>query len=244
MAILKDKITVILNVYKRPEYLKEQIAALENQTLKPDEIMIWYNKPEEGEQYDFTNLGYKVSTNNHNFMFHGRFAYGLLAQTEYIAFFDDDTIPGPRWLESCMNEIQKEDLILGCAGVYLTSDNYSSHAKIGWNGTNNSELRYVDLVGHGWFMKRSTLNYLWREDPISWLNGEDIQLSLRAYRLGGIKTAVPPHPSDNKDIWGSISGMEKGNDIKASWRRGNHFTLRDQIVIESIKQGYIKVKDR
>ena len=75
-------ITVILNCYKRPQYLQEQIKSILNQSTPPEDIWIWYNKPEDQEQYDLSNLGCKVVTCNHNYKFHGRFAYGLLAQTE------------------------------------------------------------------------------------------------------------------------------------------------------------------
>ena len=98
-------ITVILNCYKRPEYLKEQIEAIKNQSVPIEDIWIWYNKPEDQEQFDLSGLGCKVATCNHNFKFHGRFAFGLLAQTEYVAYFDDDTITGPKWFENCLNAI-------------------------------------------------------------------------------------------------------------------------------------------
>lgn len=237
-------ITVILNCYKRPQYLKEQIESIRNQSIPPEDIWIWYNKPEDGEQYDLTYLGCKVATCNHNFKFHGRFAFGLLAQTEYVAFFDDDTLPAPKWFESCINELKNEDLILGTTGVRYDGDAYDPHTKFGWNGVNNNTLEYVDLVGHTWFMKRSTLKYLWYETPISWENGEDIQLSGFAYKYGNIKTAVPPHPKNNLDIWGSVKGMDYGNDSKASHWKSNHSSLRNQISNTLIKSGYIKVIDR
>ena len=74
-----NNITVILNCYKRPEYLKEQIEAIENQTIKPKEIWIWYNAPENSKQIDLNeNFGkYKIIQSNHNFKFHARFAMGL-----------------------------------------------------------------------------------------------------------------------------------------------------------------------
>ena len=236
-------ITVILNCYKRPEYLQEQINAIKNQSVQPEDIMIWYNKPEEGEQYDLSNLGCKVATCNHNFKFHGRFAFGLLAKTKYVAYFDDDTIPGPKWFESCLNEIKKENLILGTTGILYKSNNYN-HIKIGWNGVKNNTLEYVDLVGHAWFMERSTLKYLWYEDPISWENGEDIQLSGFAYKYGGIKTAVPPHPQNDDTNWGSIKGMDYGNDKNASHWKGQHYGLRDHISTTLMNGGYTKVIDR
>ena len=71
-------ITVILNCYKRPEYLKEQIESIENQTIKPKEIWIWYNNPEDSEQIDLSKeFGeYKIITSNHNFKFHGKICLG------------------------------------------------------------------------------------------------------------------------------------------------------------------------
>ena len=237
-------ITVILNCYKRPEYLKEQIEAIKNQSVPIEDIWIWYNKPEDHEQFDLSGLGCKVATCNHNFKFHGRFAFGLLSQTEYVAYFDDDTIPGPKWFENCLNELQNEDLILGTTGVKYKGDAYDPHVKIGWNGVKNDKLEYVDLVGHAWFMKRSTLQYLWQENPISWENGEDIQLSGFAYKYGNIQTAVPPHPINDLEIWGSIKGMDYGNDKKASHWKSNHSPLRNHISTTLINSGYKKVIDR
>jgi glycosyltransferase involved in cell wall biosynthesis len=235
-------ITAILNCYKRAEYLPEQISAIKNQSFPVEEIMIWSNKPEEGEQYNLDNLGVKSAYANHNFKFHGRFAFGLLAKTEYVAFFDDDTIPGPKWFESCLDNM-KENLILGSTGVRYLGNAYTPHKKFGWNAENNTQLEYVDLVGHSWFMKRSTLQYLWYENPISWDNGEDIQLSGFAYKYGGIKTAVPPHPPENKDIWGSTKG-EYGFDSNASHWKSNHGDLRNYISKELMDNGYIKFIDR
>jgi len=240
-------ITVILNCYKRPNYLHQQIEAIRNQTIAPTDIWIWYNKPEDGEQYDLTNMGCKVVTSNYNFKFHGRFSFGLLAQTKYIAFFDDDTIPGNKWFENCLNTIEAGyDGILGSTGIYLNSSNYQQHQKIGWNGTHNIEPYKVDLVGHSWFMNKNYLRHMWTENPISWENGEDIQLSFLAKMIGGIDTFVPPHPENDIELWGSIPslGSTYGNDDKSSWRKFNHMKLRDEIVTTYIKKGYVTVKNR
>lgn len=236
-------ITVILNSYKRAQYLPEQIQAIKNQTVPAEEIMIWSNKPEDSTQYNVDDLGVKVAYANHNFKFHARFAFGLLAKTEYVAFFDDDTIPGPKWFESCLKH-SKEDIILGSTGVRYLGDAYDPHEKYGWNGIKNDKLEDVDLVGHSWFMKRSTLKYLWQQDPISWENGEDIQLSGFSYLYGNIKTAVPPHTLENKEEWGSIKGMDYGNDQNASHWKSNHSPLRNEISSTLINQGYKKVIER
>ena len=232
-------ITVILNCYKRPEYLQEQIEAIKNQTIPVDDIIIWYNKPEGEEQYDITDLGCKVIICNHNFKFHGRFTAGLLAKTKYVAFFDDDTIPGNKWFENCLSTIKNgHNGILGSAGVRLLKDKYNPHRKIGWNGIQSNKVEEVDLVGHAWFLERKYLSYMWDFEPVSWENGEDIQLSAFSKIKAGIKTFVPPHPNDNMELWGSIKGMEYGNDIHASGFLSNHSNVRDQIVVKCKEIGW------
>ena len=229
-------ITVILNCYKRPEYLQEQIQAIKSQTIDVDDIWIWYNKPESGDQYDLSSLGCKVITCNHNFKFHGRFALGLLAKTKYVAFFDDDTIPGERWFENCLNTIEDGyNGILGTTGIYLHSDMYNPHQKYGWNSNlgGNAETVEVDLVGHAWFLERNWLQYMWKEYPISWENGEDIQLSAFSKIYGNIHTYVPPHPPNDQSLWGSTKG-NYGNDTNASHIKSNHTPLRNSIVNELI----------
>lgn len=237
-------ITAILNCYKRPEYLSEQIDAIKEQTIPAEDIRVWYNKPEQGTQYNIDRLGVTVAYSNSNLKFHARFAYGLLAKTEYVAFFDDDTIPGKNWFKSCIDQIEKENLILGTTGVRYEGSAYDPHTKFGWNGVKSDKLEYVDLVGHAWFMRRDTLKYLWEQYPISWENGEDIQLSGFAYKYGGIKTAVPPHTENNKESWGSIDGYKKGDDKNASHWISNHSLLRNSIAETIMNQGYKKVIDR
>lgn len=236
-------ITVILNCYKRPEYLQEQIDAIKNQSIPPEDIMIWYNKPEDESQYDLTNLGCKVATCNHNFKFHGRFAYGLLAKTKYIAYFDDDTIPGKDWFKNCLNTINSGyNGILGTTGVVLTGNNYDSHYKVGWNGNQINEIKEVDLVGHAWFFERKFLHYLWIEEPISWENGEDMQLSFYAQKHGNIKTYVPPHPPNQSHLYGSLpnKGMKYGMDNKGNSisKFNHHKNLRNEIASKLINQGW------
>lgn len=243
-----NNITVILNVYKRVQYLKQQIDAIESQTVKPKDIWIWYNKAEDREQVDLNkDFGkYRIINSNYNFKFHARFALALLAQSGYIAVFDDDTIPGNRWFENCFNTLkEKGNVILGCSGIYLrTNENYRTYKKIGWNGQKSNEPLKADLVGHAWFFKKEILRYLFSEEPYSWDNGEDIQLSFLSYLKAGIETFVPPHPAGDKSLWGSILGQEFGGDENASCKTPRHYAVRDMVVKKYIDRGYIPVKFR
>lgn len=209
-------ITVVLNCYKRPEYLQEQIKALRSQTVKPDAIWLWVNSTDENKGYDFESLGLdKVFISDTNCKYHARFAIGLLARTEYVAFFDDDTIPGTQWFENCVDTMKTHPGIMGGVGIVIHNKNYMTRTRIGWP-SNNEEPVEVDLVGHAWFMKREHLNYLWHEVPYTLENGEDIQLSYLAQKYGGVKTYVPPHPKDKPELNSSLKAWEYGNDSKAS----------------------------
>lgn len=238
------KITTILNCYKRPEYLKEQIKAIKQQTIE-SEILIWYNKPEDAQQYDITNLGVKTITCNFNFKFYGRFAAALLAKTKFVSVFDDDTIPGNKWYENCIASICEKPGIYGTSGVVLHEDRYTPNHKVGWNGKfPNQEIQEVDLVGHAWFLEKKHLEYMWREEPISWDNGEDMHLSYCAQKFGNIKTYVPPHPHKDFEMWGSKKGHEYGTDLNASWRKQEHMKIRNQIASDQIKKGWKILKHK
>ncbi len=63
-------ITVILNGYKRAENLNEQLEALKNQTLPPDEILFWYNNPGDNDLINY-DIGTEIAGAycNYNFGF-------------------------------------------------------------------------------------------------------------------------------------------------------------------------------
>tara|TARA_R110001592_G_scaffold338511_1_gene625602 strand:+ start:369 stop:1931 length:1563 start_codon:yes stop_codon:yes gene_type:complete len=246
-SLLQDEtITVVLNCYRRPEYLEEQLRSLKNQTIKPDEIWIWVNYHEDNRDVDFSKFDCdRVIKNNYNWKFYGRFAGALLSSNKYIAMFDDDTIPGSMWLENCLSTMKTHEGVLGGAGVILPGDRYYGHTRYGWS-SENQEVVEVDLVGHAWFFKREWLKYLWMEKPFTWENGEDIQFSYCVQKYGGIRTYCPPHPKENRELFSSLKGYEMGVDEKATSRVRNHhifYAQRDACVKNAILNGWKIVKD-
>lgn len=223
-------ITAILNSYKRPKNLNEQIIALQNQTIPAREIMIWHNHPGDDlpmnyEVSKFTKSAY----NNFNYGVWARFAFALNAQTEYICIFDDDTIPGSRWFENCLGQMRKQEALLGTIGILYTdppepmapsASYYNNFIRIGWDELGNREESVeVDFVGHAWFFKREWLTAFWRELPSPEFNlcGEDMHFSYMLQKHLGIPTIVPPHPKNQRDLWGSVRGNELGNDDASLW---------------------------
>ena len=201
---MSKKITVILNGYRRPHTLKAQMVALGQQTVPPESVMFWQNKDSD-EKFDYSLLqSCVVTVSNANFGVWARFAHALNATTEYVCVFDDDTIPGSKWLENCLDTIEKEEGLLGTIGVIFKDDNYTSYDRHGWSNP-NEQTKQVDIVGHSWFFKREWLGAFWREAPIpeSRICGEDMHFSYSIQKYLGLGTFVPPHPIDDKEMWGS-----------------------------------------
>jgi hypothetical protein len=217
-----EDITAILTLYKRPQYLEEQLIAIQNQTIPPKEIFILKNTV---ENINFPNISSNLLKNvtiinsSKNFGVWGRFALGLLANTKYICVFDDDTIPGKKWFENCLNSMNIKEGLYGTVGLIFQNDCYESNIRFGWPNPNNN-IQQVDIVGHNWFLKREWLHYLWEYSPNYNINlkyGEDISLSFYLQKHN-IPTLVPPHPHGEEDYYGSIpyKAAQYGGDVNAT----------------------------
>jgi len=241
-------ISIILNVYKRPDMLEKQINAILNQsiTIEPKNIHIWYNKSDVA-QYAPKNNKIKTYYANYNTKFFGRFLIPQLITTPFVAMFDDDVLPQKNWFKNCLNTIESNESngILGGSGVILKSKSYTPFEKVGWNGKHNDKIRRVDLVGHAWFFRQEWGKYLWYEKPYSWDNGEDIMFSYLAQKYGNINTFVPPHPENNKEMWSTDSKISTkvGGDKNSSWRKGSHLKLRNEICKYCINNGWKTVNN-
>ena len=229
-----NDITVILNCYRRPQYLRSQILAILEQSVKPKEIWIWMNQSDELSFFDWTEVeklidehNIRTVPSNYNWKYCGRFALACLVDTPYTAIFDDDTIPGTRWFENCLETHQNTSGIMGGVGVCLHTDStYQPNTRYGWVSANKETVE-VDLVGHAWFFPAEYIKYMWMEKPI-WDNGEDMHFSAMCQIHGGIKTYVPPHPIRDTSLWSSLHGVQLGVDSVASSATKNHAEFYQQ----------------
>jgi hypothetical protein len=207
-------ISVILTAWNRPQYLEEQVNAVLSQTVKPYEIILWYNKPpkkfgifKQKQSVDFKNSDkVKKIICDFNFGIVPRFSIASCADGEYVSIFDDDTIPGNRWFENCLQFVDSEKCILGTIGLrYLSLKNDrvdTEKPRMGWEGKNEN-LEFVDLVGHSWFFRKEWAKYFWLEEPLIKTFGEDIHFCAMLQKKG-VRAACPPHPASEKELWGSL----------------------------------------
>ena len=233
-------ITAILNGFRRPQHIQMQINHILNQTVKPEEIWLWRNYHEDWNVDLDTLQGInKYCDSNHNWKYFGRFTLAMMAQTEFVAFFDDDTIPGNMWFENCVNTHSQVNGILGGVGlVYNNANTYANHIRYGWPSNNEDTLK-VDLVGHAWFVKKDYLRYVWLEEPATYDTGEDMHLSYICKKYGGIETFVPPHPKLQPDMSSSLYhkfGVDDKTDSVIN--HASHFPLRNAAFREYIRRGW------
>ncbi len=239
-------ITVILNAYRRPKILQHQINYILNQSIKPNEIWLWQNyHPEwsitENSEISKINGIDRYVISNYNWKYLGRFSLAMLAQTDYVALFDDDTIPGVDWFKNCIDTLNDTpNSVLGGVGlIHNNTRQYMNHSRVGWP-SNNANIEKVDLIGHAWFVPRKYLKYLWYEDPVTLETAEDMHLCYTLQKYGNIQAVVPPHPANNKNMHSSLFGYELGVDhtTPSVNSQAAFFSLRDYCLQEYCKRGW------
>ena len=242
---MEPNITAVVNVFRRENILEQQINAIREQSIPPKSIIIWNNGNKNIDLTKYKNDSfYKVFDCNYNSGVWSRFLICQLADTEYICIFDDDTIPGNNWFKNCMNCMKEKEALYGTIGViFEDTGNYEVHRRYGWdsrNSGNNTISKPVDIVGHSWFFKKEWISYFTRDQPKVneyFSVGEDMNFSFMLQKYANIATYVPPHPSNDMSLFGSLpkSAWEYGCDGKSGSNVGNTF---DNAFREYLKNGF------
>ena len=242
-------VTAILNLYKRPHTLIQQLSAVQNQSIPPEKIIIWKNHAEGIAVPDIPeDLKHNVTIieSSTNFGVWARFTCGLLVNSTYICAFDDDTIPGKDWFKNCIETMQTHCGLQGTIGLrFLKGHRYVHEPRIGWHGPNNN-VEQVDIVGHSWFFKQEWTHHLFECLPdykSMFIVGEDVGFSY-ILQKHGINTYVPPHPANNLDLWGShphfamLYGTES---VAISMQQDTDF---DRVLKDYIDLGFVTMNNR
>ena len=200
---MNGEVDIIINTYKRHDLLLEQLSAIRSQSVPIGEIYVWNN----GKKIDEKIQGVHIVNSPKNFGVWSRFFFALNCKAEFIAIFDDDTVPGRRYFENCFKCFSEFPGIYGTRGLrFLSNNRYAPYHQYGWMEPNENLIE-VDIVGHNWFFKKEWLPHFFHEfdsDQSNMLAGEDIHLSYALQCRLGVKTYVPPHPVSDQELWGSL----------------------------------------
>ncbi len=244
---VKSDISIILNLYKRPYALKQQLQAIQAQSLQPKEILLYQDGVFEGIDIpsEIKDSFDKIEISEMNQGVWARFDFARRsAQSDLVCVFDDDTIPGVDFLANCFTEMQKQEGLYGGNGVILT---YPKHFPINGSSFNvghyrpNEHTTQVDYVGHAWFFKKEWLDDLFIDTQALQdykIAGEDVAFSLTLQRKG-IKTFVPPHPLGQKTLWSSLLADTYGTEENVALHRiPQNFQIKRNMLRDALKLGF------
>lgn len=188
-------VTVLLTVFKR-KTLNLQLEALARQTVAPKHIVVYHDcNFRKIPKKKLLRQGIQVTENSFNTKFHGRFAYLLNARTEWVTVLDDDIIPGPRCLESYLDQAQKLDAIVGGMGRIARSNPHRESLEQPGDVGIRPDPVLVDFVGHMWFLRKRNLYDMFAYEPVTYETGEDMHLCFSSKLRSGTPAYVAGQPS-------------------------------------------------
>lgn len=214
-------IGVILTHFRR-DTLTRQLDALRAQTVPYSELVVYSNAAENLPPLaDMRDNESVIGACGRNFGVWPRFTLGWHLKTEFVAIFDDDAIPGPKWLESCLETLDRcGPALCGSVGVVFPDRHRDGRGYCGWKLPTDRIIR-ADIVGHSWFMPRDLLRDMLNA-PSGLMHdtaGEDYWLSYSAQKRGML-VVCPPHPENDTQRWGvSPDAMQLGSDDVALWNQ-------------------------
>ena len=205
-------VTYVLSGFMRPHTMEEQYNAIMAQTVQDFEIMLWVNLPNPEVEFPPHIINKcKSVVANADYGSWGRFVCALNSRSKFIHVVDDDTIPGPRYLENCLSTYEEVGGgILSTRGVIMTEHDMrypmpESYEPVGWCNPNEDTTR-VDMGCHSWFFDKNVLRAYFAEMPTHFPMrfGEDTHISYAAKKHMNVNTYVPKHPKDDISLWGSM----------------------------------------
>lgn len=248
--------TAFITLWKRRDYLAEQLAALRGARVPPVEIIILINEGHLSEQDVRAVAGdCKVLTSDLNSLY-SRWALAYDAAGEYVAVFDNDTVPGAWWMDNAVRASRQYGAVVGSAGrVHDPAGLHGFYELVVPAGrsqphhTRDCSLsdQYCDWLCNSYVFRRDWVAHILAEPRFenAQRTFDDIQLATSLWKAAGIPAVVPVQPAHERRLHGSLKA-EYGNDTAALWRTNSahHFAERRRYIESRIADGYVPVRDR
>lgn len=226
-----DSWTAVITLWRRGDYLKEQLTAIMNQTITPDNIIIIQNESHLTiDRKDFSQFNFTLIKSDLNSLY-TRWIIGYLSDSKYVCVFDDDVIPGRKWIELCIQTSNKYNALVGPSGRIAQPGSQPAWKSIETQESGEDEL--CDWVCNSYFFQTSWIKYVVAADRYagSQKTYDDIQLATTLKAFGGINTVVPGQPKKNPELNGHTK-RQYGHDEHALWKRQptEHMLSRSQMI--------------
>ena len=189
-------ISVVIQTYRRPNNLPEQLSKLENQSIEPHQIIISHTKNDRTSEFNFGD--YQVIEFKYDVGFRSKFvtASAVHHASDFVVIFDDDNMPGRKALENFYDSYKMKPGLYGSLGCDFTEDYYEHSAG---RGVQNESIKKVSFVGQTLFFPVDYLEYYFSQlCPLSIKSGEDDIWFSYLCAQRGINRYVPPHDDIEK----------------------------------------------
>jgi len=235
---MRKTITAIISSYRRPENIPIMIDRLQNQTYKPDRIIVWNNVSTSDGEFIKRDDVEVINTNSNNWNMFGAFVAGYLTNTDYIVQLDDDHPPGKRFFEYCIKKQEEQPGIYVRRGVILCSKfKYRPNTRFG-SIVGDGELKQTDMGGGVVFMPKDVINCILSERPPTYDSIMDIHIAYTTQKYSDYKIYVPmPKEEDMLPKYKNEELPLKDGD-RAMWQQPNHFIIRDGAVKYYSRKGW------
>lgn len=234
----KGECAAIITLWKRKDYLEEQLEALKNQTKKVSSILIVKNENHfEIDDKLVDKYGLKIISSDINSLY-TRWIIGYLLDEDYIYVLDDDVIPGEKWVEISINALKKYNALVGPSGRKAVLNNDPAWKSV---ETFDGQDQLCDWVCNSYFFKREWIKFIVSAERYrnTQKTFDDIQLATTLKIFGGINCVVPGQSKSDLSINGHIKRIY-GHDENALWKRSGseHKNLRCDFVEKLNKENY------
>ena len=243
--------TAIITLWKRTDYLIEQLEAIMDQTIPPDTIIIIQNENHFNfKELDLSRFPIKVIRSDLNSLY-TRWIIGYLANSKYVNVFDDDVIPGRKWIESCIRVCEAQNALVGPSGRIAKPGKSPAWQSVDINvkgdpkySCNDKDVE-CDWVCNSYFFKTEWIKYITAAERYSATQKtfDDIQLATTLRYYGGIRVFVPKQPKNEIDRNGHTK-RHYGHDEFALWKRASsdHTDQRNKLIQKINNSDYQWVK--
>lgn len=241
-------VTVILTVWKRNN-LREQIETMLGQTTPPAHIWViqcMRHVLVKDVLDDYPQVKYFQS--DEDLKYFSRFSIGIHVRSEYTWVLDDDMVPSPTWIETCMRACGQHQAIVASNGRIIPRDDFYPERVKSPGYVNRyfvGDSRSVDSVNlceadtkidfpcSSYFFRTEWLRHFWAIWPVTFETAEDIHFAASCRILGNIGTVVPRQtsPADSGNTRPSYS-----LDEFASWKKEGFISTRAEVIRHFIRE--------
>lgn len=241
----------VITLWKRTDYLKEQLEAIMAQTIPPKTIIIIQNEHHIAvNEMGLDKFPIKVVQSDLNSLY-TRWIVGYLANTKYVNVFDDDVIPGKKWIESCIRVCESKNALVGPSGRVARPDKNPAWESVDINTKGDQKYSCqdkdveCDWVCNSYFFKTEWIKYITSAERYSGTQKtfDDIQLSTTLRYYGGVRVFVPMQPKSDIDRNGHTK-RHYGHDEFALWKRStsDHTDQRNDYIRKINQSDYSWIK--